>query len=252
MNENQWAKEMIDAKSLGKKPSETLRRIARYYRDLGYDKRKTRRALEDFLVACDNTISIPKWADSIEFALSYSSKRPAINIDSIIVTRQELDIIDSLDGVMLQRLAFTILCVAKYWDAATGNTTHWVNSKDSDIMRMANINTSIKRQSAMYHTLYNAGLIRFSRKVDNTNVQVCFIADGAPAVEVKDFRNLGYQYARQKDPGKYLVCDGCGIVVKRCNNATGRPQKYCRDCAAEIALRNRVESVMRHREQKHA
>ena len=243
---------MIESKSLGKKPSETLRRVARYYRDQGYDKRKTRRALEGFLLACDSTISIPKWADSIEFALSYSGKRSAVNIDKIVITEPELRVVDGLDSVMLRRLAFTILCVAKYWDAATGNTTHWVNSKDSDIMHMANINTSIKRQSAMYHTLYNAGLVRFSRKVDNTNVQVCFMADGDPAIEITDFRNLGYQYARLKEPNKYLVCAGCGIVVKRPDGRAGNSQKYCKDCAAEIALRNRVESVMRYREQKRA
>ena len=31
LKENDWAEKMIQSKSLGKKPSETLRRVARYY-----------------------------------------------------------------------------------------------------------------------------------------------------------------------------------------------------------------------------
>ena len=40
LKENDWAEKMIQSKSLGKKPSETLRRIARYYIDNGYEKKK--------------------------------------------------------------------------------------------------------------------------------------------------------------------------------------------------------------------
>ena len=40
LKENDWAEKMIQSKSLGKKPSETLRRVARYYIDSGMRKRK--------------------------------------------------------------------------------------------------------------------------------------------------------------------------------------------------------------------
>ena len=247
LNENKWAKEMIDNRTLGKKPSETLRRVARYYFDEGLDKRKTRQKLESFLVGCDQSISIPKWADSIEFALSCAKKREAISIDRIVITEPEMERIGELGGAMVQRLAFTLLCLAKYWDAATKRDVHWVNSKDSDIMRMANINTSIKRQSAMYNDLYTASLIRFSKRVDNTNVQVQYVCDGKTAVEVTDLRNLGYQYGMYREPNKYLKCENCGIVVKQTSPNVGRPQKYCRECAVLLDLRQRVESVMRQR-----
>ena len=61
---------------------------------------------------------------------------------------------------------------------------------------MANIKTSIKRQSLMFAELRNAGFIRFSKKIDNLNVQVLFMTPGETAIHIQDFRNLGYQYLK--------------------------------------------------------
>ena len=247
LDENRWAKEMIANHTLGKKPSETLRRVARYYYDLGNSKRETRKLLEGFLLNCNPTVSLPKWSDSIDFALNYARKHSAIAIDHLTITGPELDIIKSLDGAMIQRLAFTLLCLAKYWDVITKSEMHWVNCKDSDIMRMANINTSIRRQSSMYHNLEAVGLISFSRRVDNTNVKVNYITDGAPAVIITELRNLGFQYAMYRKPQAYLKCANCGLVVKRSETDFRSSQKYCKDCAASVKLRQSVESVMRKR-----
>ena len=63
LNEHYAAEEAIKNKSLGKKPSETLGRIARYYIDEYNitDKKAIRKKLDSFLLQCDPTASIPKW-----------------------------------------------------------------------------------------------------------------------------------------------------------------------------------------------
>jgi len=38
LKENEWAEKMIQDRSLGKKPYQTLYRVARYYLDSGYSK----------------------------------------------------------------------------------------------------------------------------------------------------------------------------------------------------------------------
>ena len=42
LNERAWAEEAITYKSLGKKPSETLLRVARYYFDEQYSRQEVR------------------------------------------------------------------------------------------------------------------------------------------------------------------------------------------------------------------
>lgn len=246
LNEEEWAMDMIRNRSLGAKPVETLRRVARYYIDNNCPIGSIRKMLESFIIQCDPMASVPKWAQSIDYAISRALKTPALKIDYIPVTAQELSKIDELNGKQIKRLAFTLLCLAKYWDLATGSNSHWVNSKDSEIMHMANINTSIKRQSIMYRMLNEAGMVSFSKKVDNTNVKVCFISDGEAAIKISDFRNLGYQYMKYcGEP--FFECQNCGVTSKYNNPSRGRKQIYCKDCAVEVAIRQRVNSVMKYR-----
>ena len=254
LREREWVENAIQSKTLGKKPSETLRRVARYYIDKGYSKKETRKYLDAFLIQCEPMSSLSKWSDALDYALARALKYEAIEIDSIDITRSELEKIDALEGKQVKRLAFTLLCLAKYWNAIIPNGDNWVNNKDSEIMALANINTSIKRQGAMYHTLHKCGMVHFSKKVDNTNVRVCFIEDGDVLLRVKDFKNLGYQYMMFTGSNDYIVCQNCGIVVRK---NTVKPvgykqnsgnQKYCRSCAAEIALQRSVNSVMRFRD----
>lgn len=253
LNENEWAEEMIKNHSLGKKPYETLCRVAKYYIDNKYSKKETRVLLDTFLLQCDNTASLPQWSDTLDYAVIRALKYDAVKIDSIDITKPEMEIINSLEKVQLRRLAFTLLCLAKYWLIVNPNSNGWVNNKDSEIMKYANINTSIKRQSAMYSELRELGLIQFSKKIDNTNVKVCFIKEGDVAHSVTDFRNLGYQYLLSQGSDNYMQCQSCGVVFRKDNiipkelpQKGGRPRKYCKECSASNIVRTRVNSVMRH------
>ena len=249
LKEREWAENMIRAKSLGKKPSETFYRVARYYLDKGYNKSDTRKYLDTFLIQCDPSSSLPKWSDALDFAVSKALKYEAIDIDGIDITKQEMDRIDALEGKQIKRLAFTLLCLAKYWKIVMPLGDYWVNNRDNEIMSLANINTSIKRQSMMYWTLREHGLIQFSRKVDNTNVRVCFVSEGEVAMRITDFRNLGYQYLKYHGE-PYFECENCGLTTKINSPKKGCKQKYCRDCAVAIHTKQMVNSVMKRRSGK--
>ena len=249
LRENEWAENMIKNKSLGKKPSETFRRVARYYLDKGYNKRDVRNLLDIFLMRCDSSLSLAKWSDAMDHAVSRAQKYKAINIDGVDITKPEMEIIDSLEGKQIKRLAFTLLCLSKYWMSVIPDGDYWVNNRDNEIMATANINTSIKRQSMMYWTLHELGLIQFSRKVDSTNVRVCFAKNGDIAMRVTDFRNLGYQYLRfHGEP--YFECESCGLTTKISAPNKGCKQRYCRDCAVAIHTKQMVNSVMKRRSSK--
>ena len=252
LNEHYYAEQAIQTRSLGKKPSETLSRVARYYIDNcdSANKKTIRSKLDLFLLQCDSTASIPKWSKMLDFATDWAFKHKAIQIDSINITKPEMDKIDSLDGKQIRRLAFVLLCLSKYWNIVNSQNDNWVNSKDNEIMAFANINTSIRRQCAMYATLRDTGLIQFSKKVDNTNVRVCFAEDGEVAMTITDLRNLGYQYLKYHGE-PYFECTNCGITVKIDEPTKGRKQKYCKECAVEVGTKQRVNYVMRQRETKY-
>lgn len=251
-DEHEWAKNMIESHILGKKPAETLRHIARYYIDESMSerlltKRELRKKLEEYLVRCDPNVSLPKWDEALTRIVNKAFKRRTIHIEYIPIYKSELDEIEKLKGKLQRKLAFTLLCLCKYWDIVNSTNTHWVNSSDSDIMKMANIKLSIKRQSQLFNELRELGLIRFSRKIDNTNIQVCFVSEGDVALKVNDFRNLGYQYERYCGE-LCLQCNNCGLVFKAKATDIRAHTKYCRTCAEKISMQKIIESVMRQRE----
>ena len=123
---------------------------------------------------------------------------------------------------------------------------HWANTSDREIMQMANISTSIKRQSALFAELKNADMVRFSKKIDNLNVKVVFMEEGEVALHIHDFRNLGYQYLKHYG-APYFECENCGLTVKIQEPSRGRRQKYCPSCAIEVKTRQNVNAVMRRR-----
>lgn len=248
LNEREWAENAIANHQLGKKPIETLNRVARYYYQVEkYKKKEVRERLEDFLLKCDPSVVLVKWTDTIDRIARSADKFPLIELEGVDITEAELQTIQSLDGKQLQRLAFTLLCVAKYWDATQPKNNGWVNTSDKEVMKMANINTSIKRQSLMLHEMKDAGLIRFSKRVDSLNIQVRFIKRNSPvAIHISDFRNIGNQYLMFCGE-QYFQCANCGLTIRRKSNV----HKYCPECAAEMYIKKSVESVMRKRNNQH-
>ena len=246
LNEYDWAERAIKDKALGKKPYETLSRVAKYYTYKNYARKEVRRLLDEFLLQCEPAASLVTWSDTLDSATKYATKYPLIMIDEILVTKPEMEKIDALPGKQLRRLAFTLLCISKYLYTVSESTNYWVNTPDNEIMKMANINTSIKRQSSMFGQLKDAGMIRFSKQIDNLSVQVLFAEDGDAALRVTDFRNLGYQYMKYHGE-PYFECAHCGLTDKIKSATQRRPQKYCAQCAVEIRTRQNVNSVMRLR-----
>lgn len=257
LNECEWAKKALASKELGKKPFETLSRIAKYYFYIGMNKKEVRAKLEDFLLESDPSISVVTWSNTLDHAVKNAAKYNIIIVDNVQITQPEMDTIDAitckqLRGKQLQRLAFTLLCLSKFYYAISEKMNYWVSAPDNDIMKMANINTSVKRQSILYNQLNELGLIRFSKKVDNLNVQVQFVQDGPVVMTVDDFRNLGYQYLMYHGEA-YYKCQNCGLTCKRNTTPIGNTavrggvKKYCDECAASIHMKQIVNSVMRKR-----
>ena len=189
LNEKEFAKRLIDDPHSGSSIFNSLVLVARYYLDEGFEKNETRKKLDYFMLQYEPGVSLVKVSDMLDTALKKALKRKNIIIESVDITKPELEIIDSLKGKMIKRLAFTVLCVAKYWHLVNGKD-YWTNNEDKEIMKMANINTSIKRQDALYRELRDLGLISFSKKIDNTNIKVEFVQDGEVILKINDFRKF--------------------------------------------------------------
>lgn len=195
--------------------------------------------LEEFMIRCDPTINVIRWQLVIENSIKYAQKGNLINIQPISITKKEIGMIGELPGLLLQRLMFTLLCLSKYGNAINPKNNSWVNRDVREILSLANVKVTVKRQSLLFNDLWNAGYIGFSNIIDNINVSVKIIDDSNDevAMQIDDFRNLGNQYMMHIGDG-YMICKHCGVVVKR--NAPN--QKYCKECAVDINIQRTIEN----------
>ena len=238
LNEREWVENALDRRELGKKPGETIGRLARYLYFEGYRKDEIGSRIEDFLIKCDPTINVIKWQGIIDSVAKNAGKYKLIDVEGVLVTHSEMERIGRLKGKMLQKLMFTILCIAKYRNAVSKTNNSWVNYDAKDIFALANITVASKRKSLMINDLWREGYIGYSRVVDNVNINVKIIdEDSEQLVFINDFRNLGNQYMSLVGNG-YVKCAECGIVIKR----TSPSKKYCKACADRIHLRQSLDS----------
>lgn len=249
LNEVEWVEELLKDPSLEDNAVETLTRVARYYFSKGFSKKEVRTKTELFLLQCNPLASIPLWTNTMDHIIKNAAKRAPLEITGIPITESEIDKINAIKSKRERRLAFTLLCLSKYWDLLNQTDSHWVNSQMKDIMKMANISTSFKNQCLLYKSLKDSGLIELSKKIDNTNVRVLFSNAGDEKIVsvITDFRNLGYQFQRLTGESFYQ-CENCGLIFKtKKNTKRGRPPKYCPDCAREIYIKQTIDSVMSKR-----
>lgn len=206
--------------------------------------------LENFMLVSYPNFNPVKWQETIEKQVKKAKKYSLIEIDFIPITKNELDTIKEIKNKPQERLAFTLLCLAKFGNAVNPQNNDWTNREDKEIFRMANTQVSVKKQSAMMNGLRKKGLIQYSRIVDNLNTNVLFIDNESEVIlEIEDFRNLGYEYALYCGEN-FFKCENCGALVRQnkknnkklCNECS----KYqpietkiitCQDCGKEIVIK---------------
>lgn len=237
LKENEWAETMIQSNNIGDHPFRTIRLVARYYLDQGYSEEEVRSHLRTFLSECGYSSTSYVWSVNLKKLLNRAEERQAIEVDMIHVTNTEMKKIDSLKSVRARRLAFTLLCLAKYWNLVNPINNSWVHNDEREILELANLNVDSKQRASLYHTLLDEGFLKFSKKISDTSVRILYVDEndtGEIACQVSDFRNLGYQYLKYHGE-PYMECQNCGLTIKIDHPNKWWNQKYCKKCAKEIA-----------------
>lgn len=229
LNEKEYAEKIIQSKKLDKKPSFDLRIMAKYYCfEEGLTTNKIYLKLVKLMEEKYNNFSIAKWQNMLLNLAQNAKKYPPINIDYIQITENELLSIKEITSKPMKRLAFTLLCLAKYKNLVNPKNNDWVNYKFKDIFKMANINATQKEQGFMIFDMKAIKLIKMNKMVDNLCINVCYVdkVGSNEILRITDFRNLGYEYLLYLGEN-FIRCNECGVLVRQ-NKQNNRV--YCAEC----------------------
>lgn len=172
-----------------------------------------------------------KWKATILKHVKGAKKYNMVQVNSVGITQQELDIISSVSERRLRKLLFTLICLAKFFNKRGNNTNDWVSTEYKDIFRMAHIFVTQSVQTKMLSELYNLGMISFGNKITNLNIHLNVIDhENEPVWIIDDFRDLGNEYVFRTETSDLFRCESCGLVIKKNRNV----HKYCPQCADKI------------------
>ena len=235
--ENLLNKQDLKACDLGDKPSSTLNLLARYYREIGKNDDEIKELLSDFLNRClKDKYKESKWIDSIFYQVIKSKKYTLKKVDNVIVTKSEMEIIQSVKGKSRQKVLFTLLILAKYYNAVSDKNKNWTNLEYKKIFKLANVQLSIQNQALLINDLYNCGFVNVSKNVGKPNIQVNFVDNESDTVlTITRLKDLGKEYLMFCGED-YIRCQKCGTLVKNYRNTN----KYCKTCGQYQPIETKI------------
>lgn len=242
MNEYAYAENLLNKQDLktcdiGDKPSSTLNLLARYYREIGKNDDEIKELLSDFLNRClKDKYKESKWIDSIFYQVVKSKKYNLKKVDNVIVTKSEMEIIQSVKGKSRQKVLFTLLVLSKYYNAVSDKNKNWTNLEYKKIFKLANVQLSIQNQALLINDLYNCGFVNVSKNVGKPNIQVNFVDNESDTVlTITRLKDLGKEYLMFCGED-YIRCQKCGTLVKNYKNTN----KYCKTCGQYQPIETKI------------
>ncbi len=230
LNETKQANHILKTGELGSKPTSSLFLLGKYYSQKEQlNTEQTFCKLDEFMRQHEKNYNPALWESKLEDIAKKSAKYHLWELDGIPITQSELDNIAKPTSLKYQKLLFTMLCHAKFYNTLSQQNNGWVNTSIPELYKLARVTVKHRNDKFLYlNDIQQTGLISFSTKNDNLNIQINFVdMKGEPALTVTDFRELGYEYLKFLGSETFTQCIRCGRLIKKTNNKC----RYCCDCA---------------------
>ena len=250
LNEEKYAKDLYDGKNQDVKSiMAKIRYITRY---LIHSEQRSDSIVYtetvNWLKENHNNFDESSYSNVISDAIKSARKYPFYIIDSIKITRSELEIISSLDNLRAEKILFVLLCMAKQQSMSNGFTNGLVKYSITDLCKTARVSVPADDREYILYEIVQRGLLGYPKKNNAQCLIVNFIGVDEVVLELDemDCCELAYAYLRWKNNGTgYTKCQKCHILIKQSKT---KPRKYCEECAKEVEKENSKERVRRYRE----
>lgn len=238
INEITVATQLIDGTYKGRPLSEhkSIFIIAKYL--IHVDKKKEYEAVDSihsFLAKNKKSYIWEKKDSYIRKLVRTASKSKIIEINEVVIYRDEINKIRTLNNLIKEKVLFSFLIYAKVKNKTSPNSNGWISDDSKDIFKDANVNYSLKKRSIVINELVKLGLVELKRTIDDNSRRITFMRNnGEVYCVVNDIREFGLTYEHLMGISDIMVCSECGRKVRKKNNKT----RYCESCARDVKLEN--------------
>lgn len=226
----------IEGKILGnyanqENPEETIRDLARYnHHILGMNKEDNYDAVLAYMKKNCSDFYEEKYFKIIYRNIASAKKYKFRNVAPVVITKNEMKRIVSLNDIRKEKIAFVLLATAKYYNNVSPENNNRMYMPISDLFKLARVAIPSKERASYLRFAYQDGLL-VEHTLVGTNLKIVnFVEDNGDAAIVlceDDYKELAYTYLNYKSGG-YKHCKNCGRLFKMHKSSPGR--LYCKEC----------------------
>ncbi len=189
-----------------------------YYTQLNpVDKKDVFWKIVEFMDKNYNDFMYQGYVDIINKDINKAYKYRIKDVNSINITKSEMDKIISLNDIRKEKIAFVILALAKYQNAESQRDNDTFYAKTSEIFKFARVVVSAKDRDAYFGFAYKEGLLKQNFSIGYNALTAAFVNHDDDEVVLTldeyDYLELAYAFLNYKNGG-YKRCKMCGRWFK--------------------------------------
>ena len=243
VNEKIICEKALYEKNIEGKPMKTIRLIIKKYLNEKLTKEQVFEKVDNFMKEMyKDKYNKSYWKKVINDAINTISKYNSYNlidIEQIEIYKEELEIIESLNDITLEKLAFILLVYAKINKIINPLSDGRININLNSIFEEA----KVKKDKKLLHKLVEIKYILTSFTCDSTTMKINYMKnEGDVEIIVNNLQdnNAITYYLEYKLGYKYKTCE-----LKDCNKrfklkSLNSPQIYCNVCSKTVEKENKL------------
>lgn len=253
LNEEKFAKDVLtgqrdDVKSIKQK----IDLIARYnHHVLHKNNDDSYASIIKWLEKHHDIFSEQGYSNIISDCIKKAAKKSFYNVESVKITKKEMELITSQDNLRYEKILFVLLCMAKVQKISHGFDNGLISYNITDLFKTARVSVPVDERENILHEFLKIGLIGLPFKNDTKCLFVKFIDESEDDIALElneqDCGELAYAYIKYTGASKISRCSKCGKLIKQstkfgdtckgCQNVYADTKiKWCIDCGKEFQV----------------
>lgn len=199
INEVEKAKELLENIDKIKENSyQNLLILSKYFKYvLNYQDNKIKKELNLLLEKSVKKYVPREYEEFIEKIIKKTNEQTLFCYEHMPITNNEIKLIKELKDKTLERIMFTLICLAKYFDLINSKNNHWVALDIKAIFYISGLKRTKLDQMKILRRLKELDYIEFSKNIVSNSLRIKAIEKlknykdkNENVIYVKEFKNL--------------------------------------------------------------
>lgn len=199
INEAEKAKELLEnIDKINENLYQNLLILSKYFKYvLNYQENKIKKELNLILEKTVKKYIPREYEDFIDKIIKKSNEQSLFCYENMPITNNEVKLIKELKDKTLERIMFTLVCLAKYFDLINSKNNHWVALDIKAIFYISGLKRTKVDQIKILRKLKELDYIEFSKNIVSNSIRVKAIEKlknykdkNENVIYIKEFKDL--------------------------------------------------------------